>query len=205
MLTFKPMFNEPIEQDKLFTDAIQFVVKNQKASATHLQRHFKIGYAMAARLLDQLEQARVVGPVNGANPREILISSIEELDHSEAPKMNKRTELEIPKLKWKKTSEVATGFTINLGLDEKQNQVSIDMEKYGNLILIGSQMTSIPDLVNNIILEKVKQKSPEDLKLIVIDGFINQIDLPVNAPHLLTPIVKQWDMIYPSSPSLLAW
>lgn len=59
--------------DSTFNDAIQFIGENGKASATVLQRHFKIGYARAARLLDELEQAGVVGPVNGAKPRTILI------------------------------------------------------------------------------------------------------------------------------------
>ncbi|MCX6727012.1 MAG: DNA translocase FtsK [Candidatus Shapirobacteria bacterium] len=61
------------EHDSTFNDAVQFIGENGKASATVLQRHFKIGYARAARLLDELEQAGIVGPVNGAKPRVILI------------------------------------------------------------------------------------------------------------------------------------
>jgi len=61
------------EHDSTFNDAIQFIGENGKASATVLQRHFKIGYARAARLLDELERAGIVGPVNGAKPRTILI------------------------------------------------------------------------------------------------------------------------------------
>jgi S-DNA-T family DNA segregation ATPase FtsK/SpoIIIE len=61
------------EHDTMFTDATNFIRDTGKASATNLQRHFKIGYARAARLLDELEQAGIVGPVNGAKPRDILI------------------------------------------------------------------------------------------------------------------------------------
>jgi S-DNA-T family DNA segregation ATPase FtsK/SpoIIIE len=61
------------EHDSVFNDATQFIADTGKASATILQRHFKIGYARAARLLDELEQAGIVGPVNGAKPRAILI------------------------------------------------------------------------------------------------------------------------------------
>lgn len=61
------------EHDVMFDDAITFIRDTGKASATYLQRHFKIGYARAARLLDELEHAGIVGPVNGAKPRDILI------------------------------------------------------------------------------------------------------------------------------------
>lgn len=61
------------ERDTMFNDAVKFISETGKASATVLQRHFKIGYARAARLLDELEHAGIVGPVNGAKPRAILI------------------------------------------------------------------------------------------------------------------------------------
>jgi S-DNA-T family DNA segregation ATPase FtsK/SpoIIIE len=62
------------ERDTMFNDATKFIAESGKASATVLQRHFKIGYARAARLLDELEHAGIVGPVNGAKPRAILIA-----------------------------------------------------------------------------------------------------------------------------------
>lgn len=61
------------EHDTMFNDAVKFITDTGKASATNLQRHFKIGYARAARLLDELQKAGIVGPVNGAKPREILV------------------------------------------------------------------------------------------------------------------------------------
>lgn len=60
--------------DELMDDAIELVVKTGKASASYLQRRFRIGYARAARLLDLLEAKGVVGPGEGAKPRDILIS-----------------------------------------------------------------------------------------------------------------------------------
>lgn len=60
------------ERDMLFDEACDVVIKAQKASASLLQRRFRIGYARAARLLDELEEAGIVGPSNGAKPREIL-------------------------------------------------------------------------------------------------------------------------------------
>lgn len=193
MVPYNSIYSEH-ESDPEFNNAVEYILKHKKVSASLIQRHLKIGYARAARLLDELEQSGIISPPNGANPREILISSKDEIDHTKAPVMKKVVE-SVPELKWQKTSDTAKGFLINVGTDEKGSDVMVDMERYGNLILVGSQMTSIPDLTNQIILDKVQHNSPEDLKLIVIDGFINQIDLPAGAPHLLTPQVRQWDKV----------
>ncbi len=66
------------DADPLFNQAVELVVANQKASASLFQRHLQIGYARAARVLDQLEHAGVVGPGDGAKPRNILVKSMEE-------------------------------------------------------------------------------------------------------------------------------
>jgi len=59
--------------DELYEQAKELVVKSGKASSSYLQRRFRIGYARAARLLDILEERGVVGPGEGAKPREVLI------------------------------------------------------------------------------------------------------------------------------------
>lgn len=61
------------EDDVLYQQALQVVVEERKASASLLQRRLKLGYARAARLLDQMEENGVIGPVNGAKPREIYL------------------------------------------------------------------------------------------------------------------------------------
>lgn len=63
-------------EDALEKDAIEFIIRTQKASATLLQRHLRIGYARAARLLDILEQKSIVGPADGAKPRKILVQQM---------------------------------------------------------------------------------------------------------------------------------
>ncbi|MBU1160502.1 DNA translocase FtsK [Patescibacteria group bacterium] len=62
------------EGDELLEQAKEIIIKTRKASATFLQRQLSIGYARAARILDTLEQADIIGPSMGAKPREILIS-----------------------------------------------------------------------------------------------------------------------------------
>jgi len=65
----------PSDEDDLLGEAKEIVVKMGKASASLLQRRLRIGYSRAASILDMLEEAGVIGPVNGSKPREILISS----------------------------------------------------------------------------------------------------------------------------------
>jgi len=66
------------EEDELYPEAYETVVKAGKASASLLQRKLRIGYARAARLLDILEERGVVGPANGAKPREVFKKDKEE-------------------------------------------------------------------------------------------------------------------------------
>ena len=66
------------DRDDLFADAVRIVCSNDKASASLMQRRLSIGYARAARLLDQLEAAGIVGRADGSKPRDVLISNPEE-------------------------------------------------------------------------------------------------------------------------------
>ncbi len=66
------------EEDELYPDAYDVVVQAQKASASLLQRRLRIGYARAARLLDILEEKGIVGPLNGAKPREVFVKAEKE-------------------------------------------------------------------------------------------------------------------------------
>jgi len=61
----------PVEEDPLYQEAKKMVIEAKKASASFLQRKLRIGYARSARLLDILEERGIVGPGEGAKPREI--------------------------------------------------------------------------------------------------------------------------------------
>lgn len=70
--------------DELFLDAADCAIRTGKASASLLQRRLRIGYARAARLLDLLEERGIIGPADGARPRDVLVSDISEvLDETE--------------------------------------------------------------------------------------------------------------------------
>lgn len=65
------------DQDPLFGEAKEAIMESGKASASYLQRRLRVGYARAARLLDELEQAGIIGPGDGAKPRDILMTKDE--------------------------------------------------------------------------------------------------------------------------------
>ncbi len=65
------------DEDDLFQEAVEVVKSSGKASASLLQRRLKVGYARAARLIDIMEERGIVGPGEGAKPREILIDGSE--------------------------------------------------------------------------------------------------------------------------------
>ncbi len=62
------------EADEMIPKAIEVVVDSQMASTTLLQRKLKLGYARAARIIDNLEERGIIGPYEGAKPRKVLIS-----------------------------------------------------------------------------------------------------------------------------------
>ena len=63
--------------DELFPEAARLIVSAQTASVSMLQRHFKIGYARAGRLIDNLEAAHIIGPHVGSKSRDVLVSEEE--------------------------------------------------------------------------------------------------------------------------------
>ena len=66
------------EEDELFPEALDFVVDQQKASTSLIQRRFRIGYNRAARIIDDMEQRGFIGPANGSKPREVYKQKSEE-------------------------------------------------------------------------------------------------------------------------------
>jgi DNA segregation ATPase FtsK/SpoIIIE, S-DNA-T family len=63
------------EKDELYEEAVRMVLATGQASASWLQRKLKLGYARAARIIDQMEQEGILGPSEGSKPREILVDA----------------------------------------------------------------------------------------------------------------------------------
>jgi len=65
-------------KDNMFEDALRLICQYDKASASLLQRRLSVGYARAARILDQLEDAGIIGPAEGSKPRDVLVKNPDE-------------------------------------------------------------------------------------------------------------------------------
>ncbi|MDQ0362819.1 FtsK/SpoIIIE family DNA translocase [Breznakia pachnodae] len=66
--------------DPLYEDVKAFVIESRKASTSFIQRKFSIGYSRAARLIDILEEQRIIGPANGSKPREVYVKNESSMD-----------------------------------------------------------------------------------------------------------------------------
>jgi S-DNA-T family DNA segregation ATPase FtsK/SpoIIIE len=65
--------------DDMYKDALRVVVDSGKASTSLLQRRLRVGYARAARIIEQMEEQGVIGAADGSRPREVLISSLDDI------------------------------------------------------------------------------------------------------------------------------
>jgi S-DNA-T family DNA segregation ATPase FtsK/SpoIIIE len=68
--------------DERYDDALELVVRTRQASISMVQRHLRIGYNRAARIIEKMEREGVVGPSDGVKPREVLVGSFERVDPS---------------------------------------------------------------------------------------------------------------------------
>ncbi|MBP6038079.1 MAG: DNA translocase FtsK 4TM domain-containing protein [Candidatus Saccharimonas sp.] len=66
--------------DDMFKDACRVVIESRKASTSLLQRKLRVGYARAARIIEEMEEQGIIGPADGARPRDVLVRSLDELD-----------------------------------------------------------------------------------------------------------------------------
>jgi len=65
--------------DSMWEDAVKVVIEGRKASTSLLQRRLRVGYARAARMIETMEEQGIVGPADGARPREVLVNSMDEV------------------------------------------------------------------------------------------------------------------------------
>ncbi len=74
--------------DDMFRDAVHVVLENRKASTSLLQRRLRIGYGRASRLIDEMEEQGIVGPSSGSKPRDVLITSMDDVFGAPAGEMS---------------------------------------------------------------------------------------------------------------------
>jgi len=84
-------------EDSMYKDAVRCVIEGGKASTSYLQRRLRIGYSRAARLIEEMEEQGIIGPAEGSRPREVLISSLSELDGDNGEADDSTDEYGIPR------------------------------------------------------------------------------------------------------------
>jgi DNA segregation ATPase FtsK/SpoIIIE, S-DNA-T family len=71
--------------DDMYKDAVRVVIESGKASASLLQRRLRVGYARAARLIEEMEEQGIIGAADGARPRDVLVSSMDDVFGASSP------------------------------------------------------------------------------------------------------------------------
>ena len=70
-------------EDPMYELAKEITISHQRVSAAFIQRKLRIGYFRAAKLIDMMEEDKIVGPINGAKPRKILLKKANEVSNKE--------------------------------------------------------------------------------------------------------------------------
>ncbi len=202
------------ELDNLFEDAVRLVAQHEKASASLLQRRLSVGYARAARLLDQLEAVGVIGYGNGSEPREVLISSYEEYQNKsfKQPTQNPTSADSEPDFNsykapdwktmlidgaWKKMlsrlSEVykTSPLSFPVGWDQ-DHLVTESLLHKPHLIITGNPQSNKLAYLDSFLTSLLSFESPANLRFVLLDGARN-LHVYKNVPHLLTPVTAEAD------------
>jgi DNA segregation ATPase FtsK/SpoIIIE-like protein len=205
--------------DELFKNAVEIVVQYDRVNASILQRRLSIGYARSARIIDQLETAGVVGPMDGSKPREVLIRSAEELFGKEGSLSQSKQEnvFEVPanykvptdvtlsraeKSLWgKQLSEVVgagdfknveTQYPILLGFDENSEINVSSLPEVNNLVVVGNPVSKKENWIDTVLVTLLLKHSPKDLRFVLIDEG-HYLDFYNGIPHLFDPVITDFE------------
>lgn len=172
--------------DSLYNEIVDFVVKSGKASASLLQRKFRIGYNKATTMIDELEENGIIGPATGySKPRMVLVGyndSEERIPKTlidfcdkygtdyEKIEQEEKEYVEQQKKEWEEYvdnyDENAQKYFEARGLDIKfSKEGHIDLEKLKNTLFTNTEKTDANLLINRLL----EMSRPNELKLALID------------------------------------
>lgn len=211
------------EQDSLLDDAIKLVVQYDKASASLIQRRLSMGYARAARILDQLEAAGVIGSGNGAIPRDVLVSSYEDYQKGKFKQSSQPADETEPEPdysnfslpQWKKllksdssfrrclSKMTETGnpnpFSFPVGWDK--NELTVEsLITSPHTIITGSPTSNTLAYLDTLLTSLLCFETPNTFRLLLLDG-ARYLHLYNGIPHILTPVTGEADKVL----SALRW
>lgn len=183
------------EEDPLLNDAVESVIEVGQASTSFIQRKFKVGYARAGKIIDQMEARGIISGYEGSKPRQVLITMERwnELKSSNSITLIKTQDKKILKKLTDEEYEVAE--RAQMSYDEKMKLYGIDTEydnnyniskNIHNFLIIESMLENDK---NNLVNTILKYQSPEKLKTILIG--VNSLDFIFynDVPHMLIPVV----------------
>lgn len=198
--------NIDYSKDPMYKEIIEFVCQTGKASASLIQRRFKLGYNRAAHLIDMLEEDEIIGPNLGSVPRNVLVS--DKTDFIPKRKIDfvsiygtdyeaiEKSKIEKEKKEKEEYNQFIDSYVDNAqsyfdekGLKIKFNKTKrIDKSKLNNLLLTNTSGEDVEKLVNYILSMSV----PNEIKLLLID--YSQINLfEYNGlSNLYAPIISDY-------------
>lgn len=191
------------ELDDLIKEAIKIVCQYDRASASLLQRRLGVGYARAARLMDQLEAIRVLSVSDGSSkPREVLVQNAEEFIKNLPPmKLPPAEEPPEPEVKYKPRKatflpkeilENKNANEIVLGTDKKGKVFKVDFKKIGNLIIAGNPISKKYEFIENLLLSVLSNFDTNQTRLVIYDSTFSFLKYG-KMPHLLSPLIDSWE------------
>lgn len=197
----KHEMSDMTDVDDLFEQAARLVISSGTGSASLIQRRLEVGYARAARMLDQLVQAGIISESEGNKPHTILVSSFEdylnnkgvdvgpeEIYPEDIKKEWQPKKLSNPLLSdLQKEVAVLNEIRIPIGMDKKK-MVSASIEELGHVYVFNSPLSNSVGLLKSQLDFLINTYSPDKLKLIVSDDTRLLADFR-GSEHLLTPVI----------------
>jgi len=146
--------------DSKLAEAKEIIMRSDRASATLLQRRLSVGYARAAKILDQLEEAGIVGPANGPKPRDVLVKVGEEEFNSLVEKEEDQLE-EVADEILEKDEVLENDLEENISSDLEESEV--DKEEESSFTDFGDNEEEEGNKIKSEIMEK-KDLEKEEIK-----------------------------------------
>lgn len=194
-----------LETDERFEEAARLVIDAGNGSASLIQRRLEIGYARAARILDQLEEFGILGHSEGNKPREALVTSFEDFmgENGKFTKIKEKEDLqdfqpnewnprEISNSKFLTYQKECFGkpeVCIPIGLNGKKKVVYYPISQLGHIYVYQSPLSNTLDFLIGSLEAMSQTVSPEILKLIICDETRTMATKLRSVSHLLTPVI----------------
>ena len=194
-----------VEDEPLYNEIVEFVVTQGKASASLLQRKFKLGYNRAARAIDILEDKGIIGQQIGSMPRKVLISVNESNCSNTNSKLidfNKLYGMDYKSVEDEKDliKRIKNDYENNIQelFDKKDLDIVFDASKKINIELLNNTLFTNSNEENMVcfINKLLSSLTPNEMKLLLIDfSKINLLEYN-SLPSLLFPVLTNQEKIH---------